>query len=222
SVLSGWIGDDELRHAGDFVDLLGERDALLQILEVHGAGKFGEDGERIRVPFEQDLIGLHRFAVSDGDVGAVNHRVAFFFTLFVVHDGNDAVAVHGDDLTLLVLYPLGVDVFGETVGLGILLRLFGDSCGRTADVEGTPGELGAGFADGLRGEDADSFTAFDEAPGGEIASVAGDANTALRFAGEHGADFHALDTGCLNGRGELFSDFLIYRNNGVAFIIALI
>jgi hypothetical protein len=89
-------------------------------------------------------------------------------------------------------------------------------------VEGTHGELGAGFADRLSGDDAYRFAAFDQPAGGQVAAVAGDANATLRFAGEHRADFHALDTGRLNGGGEVFGDFLIDRNDDVAFVIDLI
>jgi hypothetical protein len=80
---------------------------------------------------------------------------------------------------------------------------------RAADVEGTHGELRAGFADGLRRDDADRFAALDQTAGGQVAAVAGDANAALRFAGQHGADLDALDAGRLNRRGEFFGDLLI-------------
>ena len=109
------------------------------------------------------------------------------------------VAVHGDQLALFVLARLHADVLRKPVGLGVLRRLLGDSRRRTADVEGTHGELRAGFADGLRGDDADRFAAFDQPARRQVASIASHANAALRFAGEHGADLHALDTGCLDG-----------------------
>ena len=176
---------------------------------MHHAGDFGEDREGVRIPFEQDLVGLDRVAVGDGDARAVNHRVAFFFAALVVDDGHDTVAVHRNDFALFVAHRLDVDVLGETVRLGILLGLFGDSRRRTADVEGTHGELGAGFADGLRRDDADRFAAFHQASGGEVAAVTGDANAALRFAGQHRADLDALDTGCLNRRRQIFGDFLV-------------
>ena len=100
--------------------------------------------------------------------------------------------------------------------------MFGDSRRRAADVEGTHGELRAGFADGLSGDDADRFAAFHQTAGCEVASVTKDANAALRFAGEHGTDLHALDTGGLNAVGELFGDFFVNANDHVAFEIALI
>ena len=42
--------DDELREAGDFVHLLFDRDAGLQILELNRAGRFGEDREGVTDP----------------------------------------------------------------------------------------------------------------------------------------------------------------------------
>ena len=41
-----------------------------------------------------------------------------------------------------------------------------------ADVERTHGELRAGFADGLRGDDADRFAELDDLAGREVAAVA--------------------------------------------------
>ena len=55
----GRIGDHPLRHAGDFVHLLLQRDAFVQVLEMNLAADFGEDREGVRIPFEQDLVGLH-------------------------------------------------------------------------------------------------------------------------------------------------------------------
>jgi hypothetical protein len=63
ALLVGRIHHHELRHAGDFVHLLLQRDAFLQVFEVHHAGDFGQDRERVRIPFEQDLVGLDRIAV---------------------------------------------------------------------------------------------------------------------------------------------------------------
>ena len=40
-------------------------DAVDQVFEVDHAADFGQDRERVRIPFEQDLVGLHRRAVFD-------------------------------------------------------------------------------------------------------------------------------------------------------------
>ena len=50
--------------------------------------------------------------------------------------------------------------------------LLGNAARRAADVERTHGELRAGLADGLRGDDADSFAEFHHAAGCEVAAVA--------------------------------------------------
>ena len=173
------------------------------------AGDFGQDGEGVRIPLEQDLVVLDRGAVFDQHARAVIRRVAFLFAALIVDHRHDAVAVHGDQFAGLAADGLDADVAGETVALGVLLGLLVDSRRRTTDVEGTHGQLGAGFADGLRRDHADRFAAFDEASGGQIAAVARDADAALGFAGQHRADLDALDTGRLNGRCQFFGDFLV-------------
>ena len=57
------IDDDQRRQAGHVVDLLGDRHALLDVLELHGAGVLGDDRTRGRVPQRQHLAGLDDVAV---------------------------------------------------------------------------------------------------------------------------------------------------------------
>ena len=198
--LIGGIHDHPLGAARDFVHLFLHGDAVGQVLEVHHAGDFREDRERIRIPFEQDVVGLDARAVLEMDPGAVDHLIALFFAALVVEDRDDAVAVHGDQLALGVLDRLNGHEFDEAVGFRVLLGLLRRTGGGAADVEGAHGELGARLPDGLRGDDAHGFAAFDHAAGGEIASVAKLANAAPGFAGQHGADFDALNAGGLDRR----------------------
>ena len=107
----------------------------------------------------------------------------------------------------------------SAVALGIEARLFRNSRRRTADVEGTHGELRSRFADGLRRDDAGSLAEFDQAAGSQVASVAHDANAALRLAGEHRADLHPLDTGRLNRARQVFGDFVVHVDHDLAFVV---
>src|SRR5205814_5210264 len=45
---------------------------------------------------------------------------------------------------------------------------------------------------------------------------------ALRFASENRADFHAFDTGGLNGGGQVFGDLGVDGDNVVAFVVKLV
>src|SRR5439155_11991174 len=96
------------------------------------------------------------------------------------------------------LHGLQTDEADRAAALGIEARLFRNSRCRTADVEGTHRELRSRLADRLGCDDAGSFAEFDQSSGGEVASVAHDADAALRLAGQHRTDLHPLDTGCLN------------------------
>ncbi len=155
-------------------------------------------------------------------LGAIHHGVALFFAALIVDDGQDAVAVHGDQLALGVLNSRNAQELDEAIRFRVLLGLLARTGGRAADVERAHSELRSGFADGLRGNDADRFAALHHSPGGEVAPVAELANAALRFAGQHRADLHALDTGRLNRGGQLFGDLLIEPDDQVAFVIELV
>ena len=49
----GSVGDHEAREPRDFVDFFVERDAFLEILELHGAADFGEDCVGVGIPFRK-------------------------------------------------------------------------------------------------------------------------------------------------------------------------
>ena len=49
----------ETRQAGHFVDFFVQGDAFLQILELDGAANFGQDGEGVRIPLDENLTELH-------------------------------------------------------------------------------------------------------------------------------------------------------------------
>src|SRR5262249_40659002 len=89
----------------------------------------------------------------------------------------------------------------------------------TADVEGTHGELRSRLADGLRRNDAGRFAEFDETARSQVAAVAHHANTALRFAGQHGADLHPLDAGSLDRACQFLGDLVVDVNDQVAVIV---
>ena len=53
ALLVGGVGDHQAGEAGDFVDFFVEGDAFLQVLELDGAGDFGEDGEGVGIPLAE-------------------------------------------------------------------------------------------------------------------------------------------------------------------------
>src|SRR6185369_16372899 len=134
------------------------------------------------------------------------------------HD-DGAVAVHHDQIARFCTDRLKVDEADGAIVLGFDARLFADSRCRTTDVERTHRELRARFADGLSGDDADSFTEFDQAARSQVASVTENADATLRFAGEHGTDLDALDTGSLDGARKLFRDLLVDVDDDVALVV---
>src|SRR5882724_9885788 len=92
---------------------------------------------------------------------------------------SSTLAVHHHQIADLGAHGLESHEADRSVVLGVEPGLLADSRCRTADVEGTHGELRSGLADGLRRDHAGGFTQFDHAAGGEVASVTGDADTAL-------------------------------------------
>src|SRR5581483_3280819 len=127
--------------------------------------------------------------------------------------------IHDNQIARFGFDGLQVDEAHRAVVLGFEARLLGDSRCRAADVEGTHSELRSRFADRLCRDHAYSFAQLDQTAGGEVASVAHDADAALRFAGEHGANLYAFNARCLNRAGKLFGDLAVYVHDHVAFVV---
>src|SRR6478672_2392237 len=60
---------------------------------------------------------------------------------------------------------------------------------------------------------------FDQPARSQVTSVAHYADSTLRFAGQHRADFYPFDTGCLNGAGQLFGDFVVDIDDHAAVVV---
>src|SRR5262249_46048329 len=202
---------------GDFVDLLFDGDAGTQILEADRAAGFRENGERERIPFGKNLAVGDVVAVGYAETRAVHDVVALFFAALFVNDGDEAGTIHGDGRSAATFDELQVDELDDAVVARFDGGTLGNARRGTADVEGTHGELRAGFADGLRGDDADRFTEFDHAARSEVAAIAKGANTAAGFASEHGTNADALDTRSLHGVRKLFRNFLVHFDDDVTF-----
>ena len=85
-----------------FVDLLGDRHAFLDVLELHRAGVFGNDRAGQRIPGRQRGAGLDRHAVLHDQGRAVRHLVALALAAVVVGDQHFARTGNDDLLALAV------------------------------------------------------------------------------------------------------------------------
>ena len=101
----------------------------------------------------------------------------------------------------MIAAPFGRAGLEELDDAGQTVRdvLTGDAAG----VERPHGELRAGLADGLGGDDADRLALVDELAGGEHHAVAGRAHAAERVAREHRAHAHPVDGGVGRQRAHL-------------------
>src|SRR5258708_1539606 len=90
--------DDKLREPGDFVDLFLDGDAGLEVLELNRASGFGEDRESVGVPFGQDFAELDRLVFFNLEPRTVHDVIALFLASLFVHDGDQAAAIHGNQM----------------------------------------------------------------------------------------------------------------------------
>src|SRR6185295_12346973 len=182
------VDDDQRRQARDLVDLLGDGDAFLDVLELRAAGELGDDRARQRVPAREHGAGLDLLVGLDAEQRPVRHLVALALAAVRIHDHDLARARDDDQLALAV-----GDVAHRRVEAHRAFRLRLDArCDRrtrrsTADVEGAHRELRAGLADRLRRDHADRFADVDEAAAAEFAAVALGADAEACRARQRGA-----------------------------------
>ena len=81
--------------------------------------------------------------------------------------------------------------------------------GRAADVECPHRQLRPRLANGLRGDNTDSFTELHEVAGGEVTTIAHRAHTPATLACEHRPDLELLDADALQVGCDLLVDVLV-------------
>ena len=185
----------------------------MDIFEHDRSAELGQDGERIGIPFNQDVARLYFLSFLYLEDSAVSHGVAFLLAAAFVGDNQRAVAVHHNQVSIPVCDVLNIQELDDS----FVLRFFGGllvrSACRATNMERSHGQLRAGLADGLGCDNAGSLAQVHQLAGRKVASVTFDANAAFRLAGQHGPDLDLLDTGRLNVGSQRLRNFLIHAEN---------
>src|SRR5262245_28568581 len=185
------IGHHALGDAGRLVERLRHRLALDQVLEGDGALDLGEDRTGVGIPLRDALAALDLVALVDQDAGTVLDTVHRALGPVGIDHRHDHVADHRHRLAVGVLHHVLVLDLDGAVEVRLDERLLRD-LGSAADVERAHGELRAGLADRLRGDDAHRLAHVDRRAAGEITPVAKRADPVGGLAGEHRADAQLL------------------------------
>ena len=190
--------------------------AVHEVRELDEAVHFRDEGFVERIPFGKELAVADGLPIRNVQARAVGERVALHFAALLVDDGDlPALAEHLSH-TFAVPDFLHAGEDHAAVMLRLEVRTFDFLGRRTADVEGTHGELRAGFADGLCRDDADRLADVDEVAAGKVAPVAQRADAALGLAGQRGADHHGVDALVVQRLGDGFVDQSVFGVEQVA------
>ena len=118
-------------------------------------------------------------------MGTIVKRIPFALAPSLIDEGNLAMAVHHRQATLAVVRQVDVHELDLAAMPRFDVRLFGAPGGRTTDVESPHGKLGTRFTNRLRRNNPNRLTDTNHVSAGKIATVAFDAHTGFRAAGEH-------------------------------------
>ena len=184
------------RKTGHIVHLLGHREAFFDVLELGRTSVLGDDGAGQRVPVRQDGTGLDAFIGLDVQHRAIGHLVALALAAVV---GNDdfARARNHHQLALVVGHIAhgGVEA-NRAVGLGFHAGGHRRTRGRTPNVEGAHGQLGAGLADRLGGNHAHGLAQVHQAATAQVTAIALGAQPVTGFAGQCRANLDFINADC--------------------------
>src|SRR6185295_9513134 len=181
------VDDHLLADAGGFVGDLAERETFDDVLVFHNTIDFGQDRQRVRIPFGNPFATLEGLAFVDHQTRAVSDAMRGTLDPLGVDDGDLHVAAHRHQLALRIAHDVAVDDLDLAVVAGLDLRLRRD-LRRAADVEGAHRELRTRLADRLGRDNADGLADIDRGAAGKIASVTLAADAIHELAAEHGAN----------------------------------
>src|SRR4029079_1279527 len=165
-----------------------------------------------------DLAGLDRGAVLDRNRRTVRHLVALTFAAVHVHDRQFAGTRYRDQMTLRVRHGLQVVELQRTQGLDLHVVHGGRTRRSATDVERTHGELSAGFADGLGGDDADRFAHVDEVSARQITAIAVRTYAEAAFAGDRRTHQNVLHAARIELVDQLFVEQRVAREDRRIFV----
>src|SRR5450755_4759968 len=200
------IEHDGAGQTGNVVHLGRDGDAVDEVGELDHAGHFRDHGVRMRIPIRHRLTGRHHIGIVHRDGGAVRDLIALALAAKLIDHAQFTGARYRDQVTLLM--PHGLDVVQAYCALRLDLDAIGRcrSGGRTADVEGTHGELGSRLADRLRRDHAHRFADVNAMTTTQIAAVAPSANAVTGLASDGRTHHDLIDAHLFQEFDQLFID----------------
>ncbi len=172
------IFDHEASLSRNFINILFNRFAFLQILEFHSPGNFRQNSKRERIPSRQHIVFLDFLPVFDVQMRSVNDLITRHFALAFIEQREFGLAFHRDKLPGAIGNNLHIaEIFNRSVHRRFVFGFLFEPR-RAADVESSHRQLRSRFTDGLRGNDTDGFTDFNRVAGRQITPVTFNADSA--------------------------------------------
>ncbi len=154
-----------------------------EITEVNTTGYLGNDRMGMWIPRRYFLTCVHLRILFYRQDCTVWQLVAFLVTTVFVYNPDFTGTGHRHQLAILVANSLDVEQVNLTRRFDRDTAFCRRPASGTTDVEGTHGQLGSRFTDGLCCNNADGFTLVDHMTTCQITSIAVGAYTITGFAG---------------------------------------
>jgi hypothetical protein len=155
-------------------------------------------------------------SIGDGNRGTEHDVVTLDLAAILAVNGDVSVFVECDEVALEILHHAQFVEANVAIGLRFDHRLLKGARSGAADVERAHRKLRARFANGLRGNDANSFPELDHLAGRQVSPITVGAHPAFAVAGEHGPNLELLDADLLNRLGCSLLDELVLLHHVLA------
>jgi hypothetical protein len=191
----------------DLINLLGDRNAFFDVLELYQTRVFGNDRTRVRIPTGQPGTGLDRLSIGNLQRRTVGNFVLLPLATVVVGD-QDLAGTGDDDLLALGAGDVAHGRSEAHDARAVRLDLAGNGRARrcTTDVEGAHGQLRSRLADRLCSDHADRFADVDRRTTTEVAAITLGAQTVTRFAGQRRARLDFVDPQLIDQIAMILAD----------------
>ena len=199
-----FVEDFAIGHAFDHVD------------EVNDTFLLRHDREGVRIPLGQLVTTGDLLAILDQQLRTIRQTMPGALASLIVLQDHFGITPHDHRNAAGVIDGIIIEHAQHTIMACFNMRLFCTTLGSTTDMEGTHRELCTRLTNGLSGNNTDSFTDVDRRTTCQIAAIAGPADTADAFTGQHGADLEIFDIRIFHDLDIVFLDQLALGNQNFA------
>jgi len=185
---------------------------------LHRARDFSDDRTGVGIPIGQTLTTLDCITIINTQTRTILHAVRCTLSAISTNNSDRNVATHRDQIAIGIFRNILVTQFDLAIEIALDEGRIGNRR-RTANVEGTHGQLRAWLTNRLCGNNANRFTNIDRCTASKVTTIARTAHAIRRFASENRTDLHFLNACSIDRFDMMLFDHRAFCDDDLALLI---